>query len=128
MSSVDHPKHYNELGAVCAKCDQPIECIDVAERMSFNIGNAVKYLWRAGRKTESPLEDLEKAIWYIRREIGARIQSDVERIPDGAYCDTNAMVRVWAIGGKERDVPVCKGDTAKVIGTNVLAAMGTWTK
>lgn len=63
--AVDHPKHYNSHPA-------GIECIDVVEHLSFNVGNAIKYLWRAGLKTESPIEDLEKAIWYIRREIERR--------------------------------------------------------
>lgn len=68
MSNVDHPKHYNDLGAVCSKCGHPIECIDVVEKMSFSIGNAVKYLWRAGKKGAA-LEDLEKSAWYIQRAI-----------------------------------------------------------
>lgn len=58
---VEHPKHY-QLGG--------IECIDVVENMSFNIGNAIKYLWRAGLKPGSDVvTDYNKAIWYIQREI-----------------------------------------------------------
>ena len=45
-----------------------VECIQVTEHMSFCLGNAVKYLWRAGSKGD-PIEDLEKARWYIGREI-----------------------------------------------------------
>lgn len=59
-SAVNHPKHYNQIKGV--------ECIDVAEKMCFNLGNALKYIWRChdkGKKTE----DLRKAIWYIDREI-----------------------------------------------------------
>jgi hypothetical protein len=41
--------------------------------MGFCLGNAVKYIWRAGLKSESPLEDLKKARWYIDREI-ARLE------------------------------------------------------
>lgn len=59
--AVNHPKHYNAHPA-------GIECITVVEHMSFCIGNAVKYLWRAGLKG-STVEDLRKAIWYIEREI-----------------------------------------------------------
>ena len=60
---VDHPKHYNEHPA-------GIECIDVIEYMSLNIGTAVKYCWRQGLKPqESNIQDLKKAIWYINREI-----------------------------------------------------------
>lgn len=63
-SSVDHPKHYNAHPS-------GIECIEVVRHMSFNIGNAMKYLWRADEKG-APIEDLEKAIWYIQDEIVKR--------------------------------------------------------
>lgn len=58
---VDHPRHYTSHPA-------GIECIDVVEHMSFNAGNAVKYIWRAGLKGDA-LEDLRKARWYLDREI-----------------------------------------------------------
>ena len=59
---VDHPQHYNEH-------PKGIECIDVVEDMNFNIGNAMKYLWRAGLKPgEGTDQDLQKALWYIERE------------------------------------------------------------
>lgn len=58
---VNHPPHYN-------KHPSGIECIDVVEHMNFNRGNAIKYIWRAGNKG-SAIEDLEKAKWYIEREI-----------------------------------------------------------
>lgn len=60
MSSVDHPKHYNQVPG--------IECIDVVEHFNFNRGNAIKYIWRAGDKGDI-IEDLQKALWYIHREI-----------------------------------------------------------
>jgi len=62
LESVNHPAHY---------CSHPsgVECIQITEHFNFCIGNAVKYLWRAGVKTENPVEDLKKAIWYIQREI-----------------------------------------------------------
>ena len=63
MSAVDHPAHYQFTP----------EVIDVVEDMSFNIGNAVKYLARAGVKTPEPEEDLRKAEWYIRREVKRRL-------------------------------------------------------
>lgn len=72
MSAVDHPTHYNSAECKCLGCSRPIECIDVIEGFSLNVGNAIKYLWRAGKKTEDPTEDFEKAIWYIRREISRR--------------------------------------------------------
>ena len=61
MSSVDHPKHYNK---------GKIEVIDAIEEweLGFNDGNVIKYISRHKHK-ENPLEDLEKAKWYIEREI-----------------------------------------------------------
>ena len=48
-----------------------IECIEVTEHMNFCLGNAVKYIWRADLKHDA-IEDLEKAKWYITREIERR--------------------------------------------------------
>lgn len=56
-----NPTHYK-------KHPSGIECIQVTEHMTFCIGNAIKYLWRAGLKGDR-LEDLEKAKWYIEREV-----------------------------------------------------------
>jgi hypothetical protein len=61
---VNHPKHYNAHPS-------GVECITVVEHMNFNLGNAVKYIWRAGLKGGAAI-DLEKARWYIEREM-ARI-------------------------------------------------------
>jgi hypothetical protein len=67
--NVNRPKHY-------ISHPSGVECIDITEHYNFNIGNAIKYLWRAGIKMEegkSPvdkqIEDLQKAAWYINREI-----------------------------------------------------------
>lgn len=62
--NVNHPKHYNAHPS-------GVECIDIVEHMGFNVGNAIKYLWRADEKG-APLEDLRKANWYIQREIDRR--------------------------------------------------------
>jgi hypothetical protein len=59
---VNHPPHYNAHPS-------GVECITVTEHMSFNVGNAVKYLWRAGLKSPDEIEDLRKAAWYVDREI-----------------------------------------------------------
>jgi hypothetical protein len=61
---VNHPKHYTNHPS-------GIECIQVTEHMNFCLGNAVKYIWRADLKNDA-IEDLEKAIWYINREIQRR--------------------------------------------------------
>lgn len=61
---VDHPSHYtsNPSG---------IECIEVTEHFNFNMGNAIKYIWRTDLKGD-PMENLRKAAWYIEREIQRR--------------------------------------------------------
>jgi hypothetical protein len=68
-SNVEHPQHY---------CSHPsgIECIEITRHYCFSVGNAIKYLWRAGLKKEMGLEDIDKeiedlnkAIWYIKDRI-----------------------------------------------------------
>jgi hypothetical protein len=66
---VDHPAHYTEHPS-------GVECITITEHMGFNLGNAVKYIWRADLKGNS-LEDLRKAAWYVNREIARREQAGV---------------------------------------------------
>ena len=61
---VNHPPHYTAHPS-------GVECIQVTEHMGFCLGNAVKYIWRADEKGKS-IEDLEKARWYIDREITRR--------------------------------------------------------
>ena len=60
---VNHPKHYTNHPS-------GIECIEITQHHDFCIGNAIKYLWRAGIKcADTEVEDLEKAIWYINKKI-----------------------------------------------------------
>lgn len=63
---VNHPKHYTSHPS-------GVECIQITRHMSFNLGNVVKYLWRAGLKdseiTNKELEDLKKARFYLDDEI-----------------------------------------------------------
>ena len=69
VDNVNHPKHYTSDPS-------GIECIQVTQHRNFCIGNAIKYLWRAGLKDESAIiEDLHKAIWYINCEI-KRLQGE----------------------------------------------------
>ena len=65
---VNHPRHYR---------DHPsgVECIQITEYMGFNLGNAIKYIWRADLKNDA-IEDLKKAKWYIEREISKRNDSE----------------------------------------------------
>lgn len=63
---VNHPKHYTSHPS-------GVECIQITEHLNFCLGNAVKYIWRAGEKDqEKEIEDLEKGAWYLSREIDRR--------------------------------------------------------
>lgn len=60
---VNHPAHYTSDPS-------GIECIQITRHRNFNIGNAIKYLWRAGLKDDNKhIEDLKKARFYIDDEI-----------------------------------------------------------
>lgn len=61
---INHPPHYTGHPS-------GVECISVTEHMGFNLGNAIKYIWRADEKGSAD-QDLEKARWYIGREIKRR--------------------------------------------------------
>lgn len=60
--AVAHPPHYTSHPS-------GVECIEITEHMDFLLGNALKYIWRAGLKSDDPIQDLEKAVWYIQRKI-----------------------------------------------------------
>lgn len=71
INNVNHPPHYTWLKDKCG-----IEVIDIARHMDFDLGNAIKYILRAGLKKDASLsdnqkeiEDLKKAIWYINDRI-----------------------------------------------------------
>lgn len=68
---VNSPSHYNWLKKLAG-----VEVIDITRHLDFDLGNAVKYILRAGRKTEEgydnktkTIEDLKKAVWYINDKI-----------------------------------------------------------
>lgn len=67
--AVNHPTHYTSDPS-------GVECIQITRHRNFNVGNAIKYLWRAGLKADpdrsaldKQIEDLEKSRWYIGDEI-----------------------------------------------------------
>lgn len=75
---VNHPSHYTWLKNLCG-----IEVIDITRHMGFNLGNVVKYVLRAGHKSEKgysdfdkEIEDLKKAKWYLEDEIKFRSGED----------------------------------------------------
>lgn len=64
VDMVNKPPHYRGHPS-------GIECIQITEHMGFNLGNALKYIWRCDLKKDA-IEDLEKAKWYIERELKKR--------------------------------------------------------
>ena len=77
IDMVNHPKHYTSDPS-------GVEAIEITRHRNFNIGNAIKYLWRAGLKEdpgkdvlEKQVEDLRKAVFYINDEI-ARLTGEFD--------------------------------------------------
>jgi hypothetical protein len=66
VDNVNNPSHYTSHPS-------GIECIDVTRHMSFNLGNATKYIWRCDLKKDA-IEDLRKAIFYLNDEIDLRLK------------------------------------------------------
>ena len=80
---VNHPPHYTSHPS-------GVECITVTEHMNFNLGNAVKYIWRMGEKGDQ-IENLKKARWYLDREINR-----LERAKE----EYNSLKAVLSVQGK----------------------------
>lgn len=97
---VNHPSHYT---------DGKIEVIDFIEdkKLGFHLGNAVKYISRAGKKDPAKtVEDLEKAIWYIKRFIEDYKEKSGLNIRDGYFfnCgDTDGDEAITKCGGKDNE-------------------------
>lgn len=93
--NVNHPAHYT---------DGNIEVIDFIEdkKLGYHLGNAVKYIARAGKKDPNKyVEDLQKAVWYLQREIDRRLDNLhlCKRAPD-----TNPMEEVSSEEAFFRDI------------------------
>jgi len=89
---VNHPNHYTSHPS-------GIECIDITRHMSFNLGNAFKYIWRADLKGDS-IEDLKKAVWYLNDEIKKRsIGSDLENVATQAALAASSILSTNSIKG-----------------------------
>lgn len=70
---INHPPHYNSHPS-------GVECIKITRHMTFNIGNAMKYLWRNGLKDGNPsIQDLQKAMWYIQDEINLLRDAQIQQ-------------------------------------------------
>ena len=82
---INHPPHYTQHPS-------GVECITITEHYNFNVGNAIKYLWRAGLKDGTDAaSDLRKAAWYVRREI-ERVAVPIDPNPDFPPVETQAQV------------------------------------
>lgn len=69
---VSNPRHYTSHPS-------GVECIEITEWMPFNLGNVVKYIWRAGLKDPATeIRDLKKAQWYLAREVARREREAVQ--------------------------------------------------
>jgi hypothetical protein len=89
--AVNHPPHYKSHPS-------GLECIQVTEHMPFCLGNAVKYIWRAGLKG-SELQDIEKAKWYASRELNrylSHAQLDY-KIPAVAHIDAEVVAEHFSL-------------------------------
>jgi hypothetical protein len=100
MADPINPPHYRAGG---------MESIDIIEtyRLGFAVGNAVKYLLRAGRKSDDPRQDLEKARWYVQRA-GARPRYDLQFAPASENAHVPAEVIIaFGLTGHRAEAVYC---------------------
>lgn len=87
---VNHPPHYADGWSNGA------EVIDITEHLNFNRGNAAKYIARAGKKNpDTEVEDIQKAIWYLQRELYRLGEGPRDAMLD-AKIESERSPRVWA--------------------------------
>ncbi|QBQ74565.1 hypothetical protein BcepSauron_185 [Burkholderia phage BcepSauron] len=89
---VNHPKHYNTHPS-------GVECVDIAELMLFNVGNAFKYVYRRGDKGKAR-QDIDKALWYLRRELDRLslfVLKNPAHVVDCMYANDTFSEEVWAL-------------------------------
>ncbi len=85
IDMINHPPHY---------AGGKVECIEFAEQLGFCMGNAFKYVWRSGKKggAEKEIEDLQKALWYVRRAKKQKKQNiDWISMPTEIYDEMNGF-------------------------------------
>ncbi len=101
VDNVNHPPHYTWLKDKCG-----IEVIDITRHMDFCLGNAIKYILRAGHKQDASLtdnqkeiEDLKKAIWYINdriKQLGGEVVSN-DTLQDAINWFKENGIPLWGI-------------------------------
>lgn len=91
--NITHPKHYTSHPS-------GVECIEITRHYNYNIGNAIKYLWRAGIKKEQgksdkekEIEDLQKAVWYIQDYINTLQQENLSLNKNNHNCSCNCKCK-----------------------------------
>lgn len=92
---VEHPDH-------CNKHPSGVECWDVVRHMCFNLGSAIKYIWRADLKHDDPVTDLRKAVNYLQDEIKLRTGGFAPVAPCEYTC------RNYPAGGHAAHCLACK--------------------
>lgn len=93
--NVNNPKHYTSHPS-------GIECLTIVRHMGFNLGNAVKYIWRASLKGKE-IEDLEKAVFYLKDEI-------LQLKRSGAQPKEEITMQEWLVADRKRRA--CEIDAA----------------
>lgn len=124
---VNHPPHYTSHPS-------GVECIDVTEHYNFCVGNAIKYLWRAGLKNDA-IEDLKKARWYVDREIQRITRGEPEPalrqwerlsdVDDGIFIVYDAMGRKWLSYGGQANWMTYEGPEPRDTG-NAKTDLSGW--
>lgn len=67
MSDPINPDHYKWHPS-------GVECVQISQEFPSNLGQAIQYIWRAGKKSDQPVvRDLEKAVWFLQAEIRRHI-------------------------------------------------------
>ena len=115
QDGINHPSYYNQY--------KDVEVIDITEQLNFNRGNAVKYISRAGFKSEdTEIQDLQKAKWYVEREIS--------RLADGGSeyentADAEALVEQMNYNRGTAVAAICHAGTGdyKLISTSLFKAV-----
>lgn len=87
---VSAPKHYTSHPS-------GVECVTITRHMGFNLGNAMKYIWRADLKNDA-VQDLQKAIWYVQDEIMKRTKT-----PDNVGEFDSAPGSIYDVDKYDRD-------------------------